>query len=40
MSSEILIDGTVFHYENTTSGIALLVEARIAAARRLFGAKS
>jgi len=39
MNSEILIDGTVFWYENTPSGIALLVEARKAAADRLFGAK-
>jgi hypothetical protein len=39
MSKEILVDGTTFTYDNTRAGIALLVQARIAAARRLFGSK-
>jgi hypothetical protein len=38
MSYEVLVDGTTFAYRNTPAGVALLVEARIAAARRLWGA--
>jgi hypothetical protein len=39
MSYEILVDGTTFAYRNDRAGIVLLVEARIAAAQRLFGDK-
>ncbi len=39
MKHELLVDGTVFAYRNTREGVALLVEARIAAAARLWGGK-
>jgi len=38
MSYEVLVDGSTFAYHNTRAGVALLVQARIAAARRVWGA--
>ncbi|HXJ63024.1 MAG TPA: hypothetical protein VNN79_04645 [Actinomycetota bacterium] len=35
MSTEILVDGSPFSYENTPEGIPLLIAARIAAAKRV-----
>lgn len=39
MVTEILVDGEIVTVPNTPEGIAELVEARIAAAARLFGGK-
>lgn len=35
MSTEVLVDGSSYEYVNTPEGIALLVEARVAAAKRV-----